>query len=354
MNLEIVFKDKEEDRFWSLWDECANLVKAGPKFTRLNIEYGLEYSKDKGYFLKDCSFACVRDGKPIAAVFVPLEKIGGDIQISWCGGFVFGPLFADISIEKNVFALIDEIAKENKATKSMLELDPLSGELRNRLQKRGYLDASILCYAIDLSEQNLLNACRHGHRYDINRFAKDPEVKLFCVDKNTENSRERHEEYRELHRKCSGRATRSRETFDKQYEQLKNGEAVLCGVEYKGKNIAYSYFTFANASALYFSGADDPDFAGLPLYHSMVFTGMQYLKAAGISRLDVGQPASPSAQYLYYPDEKQLNIALFKRGFGGSFLPYYRGVKYYSVASFLRDQAEFAEKYALMIKISEL
>jgi len=197
----------------------------------------------------------------------------------------------------------------------------------------------------------LLTACRHGHKYDINRFAKDPDVRLFCVDKDSPDARERHEEYRELHRKCAGRVTRSKETFDKQYEQLENGEAVLCGVEYKKQNIGYSYFTFANSSAWYFSGADDPDYAELPLYHSMVFSGMQYLRKAGIERLDMDQPASPTPQFQYYLDKKQLNIALFKRGFGGDFVPFYRGIKYFSPAEFLADQAEFAQKYESMVKI---
>lgn len=351
MNISIVLKKQDPETFWRYWDECTAAVKAGPRYLRTAIEYGFAYAEGRNWSVGDESFAFIRDGKLLAVALLPIEDIGSGPQISWCGDHVPAPLFADRTVMKDVFRLIDECAERCGANKIMFHADALSHEPYNYLQKFGYLDSSILSYAVDLSgDGSLLNACRHGHKYDINRFSRDPDVELFCVDRVSPDARERHEEYRELHRKCAGKVTRSIETFDKQFDMLKSGNAVLCGVRYKGANVGYSYFTFANGSAWYYSGADDPDFSGLPLYHSMVYTAMQYLRQAGVTRIDMDQPASPSAQFMYYPDGKQLNIAKFKRGFGGDFLPFHRGVKYRSRESFIADQERFAQHHALVVE----
>jgi len=137
-----------------------------------------------------------------------------------------------------------------------------------------------------------------------------------------------------------------------QFEQLKHGEAALFGLEYRGKNIVYAYFQFADGKCIYSSGADDPDYAGLPLYHILIYSAMVYFKQRKIHFIDTGQPSCPWAQHDYYPDPKQLNIALFKRGFAGRFVPNFRGKKYLTQEAFLADQTEFADKYARVIELT--
>ena len=142
---------------------------------------------------------------------------------------------------------------------------------------------------------------------------------------------------------------RRTETFDLQFEKLKQGYAVLFGLKHKSKNIAFSYYEFHGEKGAYTSAADDPDYDKLPLYHVLMYQAMEYLKRIGVKYIDTEPPSSPSAQFDYYPSDKELNIALFKRGFGGHFVQNFRGVKYYSQELFKAEMKNFINHYSEFI-----
>ncbi|MBI2454507.1 MAG: hypothetical protein HYV54_02985 [Parcubacteria group bacterium] len=72
---------------------------------------------------------------------------------------------------------------------------------------------------------------------------------------------------------------------------------------------------------------------------------MNDLRRRGVTVIESSQPASPSAQFDYYPDTKQINIAVFKRGFPGRLSNFFRGVKYFSKSVFRADLEEFGKNY---------
>ena len=343
----------EPDRFWSFWDECVNLTQAGPRYARSNVEWIFSIARSRNLLVEDRSFVYVRNGKPLAAVLLPVETHAEQRRMSQVGDFIYAPLFVDASVRKEVFGEIDRIAKELQVAAAQFSVDPLSDEPYNYLQSYGYLDTTILNYCIDLTPENLLAACRHGHKYDINTMRKMPNVSAFVCDANTPDARAHHDAYRELHRKCSGRETRPKETFDLQFEQLITGDAILVGVKHQEQNVAYAYFQLQHGKSVYASGADDPDCIGLALYHLMIFTAMNAVRERGAHIMDTGQPSSPSPQFHYAPDHKQLNIGLFKRGFPGAYRSNFRGVRYYSRDAFAVDQARFAGEYPALTNLQD-
>ncbi|MBI4138616.1 hypothetical protein HY479_00505 [Candidatus Uhrbacteria bacterium] len=333
--------------FWAGWEKLVAETGAGPRAARSFFDWQSGISQSRGFGVGDRSFLALRDGKPIAAAVVPIEQLDGRRQISLVGEYTLAPLVADPGVWKDVMGHLTEAAEAERTECIKLMFDPLDDHPYNLLQRFGFLDASILAYAIDLDPaRNLLTAGRHGHEYDIKRILRDPDIEPFVVDRETSDAYERHEIYRALHEKCAGRVTRPKETFDAQFAQLERGEAMMVGLRYRGSPAVCAYFEFQNGKALYASGADDPDVTGKPLYHGMLYTAMQELQRRGVRSIDTGQPASPSAQRDCYPDAKQRNIALFKRGFVGDFRPYYRGVKYCSRAAFESDERLFTERYA--------
>ncbi len=344
MVLDIIFREKDEKSFWNAWGELLLKTKAGPRYLQSTIQYKLERSEN---LQSDKSFVAFLNGKPVSCVFLPVEKHENFLMASFRGEYLDAPLFENLAVQKAVFSSLDEIAKDNALSKIMFAIDPLAGEggAYNYLQKYGYLDTSLLSYVIDLAKfENLLNGCRENHRRSIKEILNNKDFEVFYMDE-TNPSYEIHEEYRLLHHKASGRATRSKKTFDMQFEKLKQGNAALVGLRYKQKNIASLYFEHNFDKALYVSGADDPAYAKFPLYHVLMYSAMEYFKKRGVRELDTSQPSSPSLQFDYYPDEKQLNIALFKRGFGGDFKPLFRGVKYFSKELFEKDMKTFISQY---------
>ena len=230
MNEKVFFKEENEELFWQYWIEYTEIQKAGPKYLRANIESDIFMSKNKGLFAKDKSFIYFKDNKVVGIVLMPIEKRGNYLTITLGSYFVSAPLFKS-EVEKKLFHYIENLAKENKIDKIMYAVDPLKSYKYNYLEKYNYLDTSFLSYFIDLEIDDLLRSCRKGHRCDLKKLMNNPSFKVFYIDKDSVDYNI-HEEYRILHHKCSGRVARPKETFDYQYENLKQGNAVLFGLKY--------------------------------------------------------------------------------------------------------------------------
>lgn len=346
MSLEIVYRQENEQKFLDYWQFIVERKSVDFRYYPENIAMYKLLGEERKTLHHDFSFIYVLDKKPLAGVLFFVEREGKKKSGSILNSYLPAPLIIDYKIQKDLFNIIDDIAEKNKLSKIMFAIDPLDCEAKyNFLQKYGYLDTSILSYIIDLTgDADLLQSCRRGHRSDIKRILQDNDFEVFFMDKNNADYLI-HEDYRRLHYLCSGKETRSKQSFDCQFVSLKEGRAVLLGLKYKGESIAYTYFEFYGGNAIYYSAADDPKFNKLPLYHVLMYEAMVYLRDKGVKYLDVGQPSSPSAQFYYYPDQKQRNIALFKRGFPGSFVSSYRGIKYFDEDVLKTDIKQFQKLY---------
>jgi len=338
----VLFKEENEKLFWEQLNKLIDSKNLSSRYLKLNIEYNLAFLEN---LYGDKSFIYLENNKPLAYAFLPTEKDGKNLSISFKGGYVDAPIFFGKKIREKVFAIIDKIAEENKISKIKFEIDVLSGENYNYLVEYGYIDSSILTYIFDLTKEDLLKSCRRNHQRNIKKIKNNTGFSVFYIDKDNP-SYETHEEYRMLHHKCSGRITRPKKTFDMQYEKLKQGNAVLFGLRYKDKNIAFLYFEHYTDKAVSASAADDPNYDKLPLYHILYYSGMEYLKKRGIHAVDTGQPSCPFSQFDYYIDKKQANIVLFKSGFGGYFKDNFRGIKYFSEEAFKNDAKSFIDNYS--------
>lgn len=343
MSVKVIFKEKEPELFWQYWQKFVFEHKASPRYLKTSIEYNLAYAKD---IYLDKSFVYVANNQPLACIFLPVEKNGRNLSATFGNGYIDAPLFVNSLIAKKIFKIIDVVARENLLTKVMFSVDSLSGNSYNYLIKFGYFDSSVLTYIFDLPE-DLLGSCRKGHRCDIKNIIKDENFRTFFVDE-ANPVEELFKEYVRLHHKCSGRITRSQATFDMQFKKMKAGEAFLAGLKYQKTIVAFVYFEYKGDKAIYASTADDPDYDKLPLYHILVFRAMEYLKKRGVCFVDTGQPSCPTPQFDYYIDQKQANIALFKRGFGGHFRENFRGIKYFSQAAFEEDVGNLIKNFKIL------
>lgn len=349
----IIFREQNENDFWKYWQEYVEKNNVSPKYLRTYIEPLFIISKENGLLVRDKSFVLLENNEVVACVFLPVEKENKEsniksIKIEADGDFVLAPLTGkDHRIQKKVFEMIESFAKEEQVARIMFSIDPLEKDLYtyNYLQKFGYIDASILVYFIDTKPGlDLLMSCREGCRKLIRPLLSNSDLKVFYINKDNADIKV-HKEYEQLHHKCAGRVTRPQWTFDNQFEELKQGHAILFGLEYKEKNVAYCYFSYNGKKTIYSSGADDPEFDHMPLYHVLVYSAAKYFQENKVEYIDVGQPSSPSTQFFFYPDEKQLNISLFKRGFGGEFVNNFRGVKYFSKEVLENDINQFLKNY---------
>ncbi len=349
---DILFKKEKPGTFAKFWSELARMYKAGPRLTPHGVAYALALAGERG-LEDDRSFVVLRDGKPVAGALLPLGSLDGQRAITMGGDYVTAPLVASRAMRKEVFEIIDEEARNANVARALFMLDPLTNEPYNYLQEFGYLDTSTLTYVYDLTPKDLVAGCRRNHVRSLKEILQDKRFSVVRID--AENpDRAHHKRYEKFHEKSAGRKTRSTKTFNLQYEQLLAGEAVLFCVLMEHEPVAYGYFWHVHGKALYASVADDPVVArNFPLNHLLTLSGMHYYKERGFSALLPGEPSSPSPQFDYFPDAKQLHVGLFKAGFPGTFRPFYRGVRYYNDSAVRADARKFERGYADALRVYE-
>ncbi|MCE3046660.1 hypothetical protein [Helicobacter kayseriensis] len=203
------------------------------------------------------------------------------------------------------------------------------------LQKYGYINCSSIDNVVFLktSQEELWRQLRKSYKPLINSFLKNPDFKVEIYDANNP-SYEMHQTYVEYHHLCSRRKTRSDESFEIQYDFLLEGFTSLFVLRYQAEPIGCCYFFHNNSSVFYHSGSDLPKYEGskIPIYHIILYHAFLHFSQMGYTTICLSQPANflEIQGFLDYCDQKQINIAHFKRGMGGQAVPLMRGIKYFN------------------------
>jgi len=340
--------DSNFEKYWEIFVKENKNV--GPFYSLITLKQWLEFGKE--YSAENKSFIILNESKPAAIVPLILEKDGGSSFFSAGLGFgaFYGPLVSCLfgsklrkRIRSFVFQEIDELAKKFNIVKVMISIHPFTffneKEYYNYLTKYSFLDASCGTKIIDLkTDWQLLCADRRKHCKAL--VNKGMRVYDFFVMNSENAGYELHEVYRLLHAKAAGRVTRSKRTFDLQFEALKKGEATLIGAKYRGKIVQINYYDHCNGYVYYSSSADDPEFdrSDVPISHSLIWYSIQWFRNNGYGYFEMGDQIYDSQVFLH-PSKKEISIAYFKGGFGGVTVPLFRGVKYYN-ADYMRADME--------------
>ena len=343
--IKIIYKKDNLNLFWQGWSRYTKENIVSFRYLPLYIDYMLDYSNQLS---DDKSFIVIQDNKCVGICFLPIEKDNYK-SITLSGGYTIAPVAINQRIEKIIYEEIENIAKNEDIKVIKLFLDPLIMIYKhnfNTFLKYGFLDTSATDCIVDLRKEKkyLWSNIRKHYKSMINRVLKDSNFDIFIMDdKNADYSV--HEYYRELHHKCAGKITRSKKTFDKQFEMLKDGFATLIALKYKDKFIGMQYFFHHQKGVIYASGADDPKYTEkkFNIYHPILWQAQLYFKEKGFEFLEFSQPCGYSKVQGFddYLDKKQLNISYFKRGMGAKMLTLYRGIKYYDKKLLDKDIKNF-------------
>ena len=328
------------------WDEfCVQSDEAWLWNTSALLEYNLDFNpasepESKSFYLMD--------NNRIAAIcpLILVRNSDGHKEFSLNGGYSPVPALANSlskkvreKVLKLIFDHIDELAKTNKVkiirmrfpvlNKSFIE----TGEQRhNFLMKYGFLDNSLNTQIVDTLEDLRLDL-RHGHDSDIAKASKFLEEAVFDGSNITE---EIFNEYVSMHLKAGGaaRKNRPRRTFDIMYELIKNGQSFLVGAKMGNKFVGFSYFFAYKGNVYYGSSCKEESAGNLPVAHFIQWNAIKWMNQKKFKYYELGwQYYSPT---LYdFCSQKEIDIARFKRGFGGFTVPLFKGEKFYDKKYFL-------------------
>jgi hypothetical protein len=344
---------KTDQSFDALWEEfIIKNSNASWLYLLKNTLAGIHYGADK--ITSEQSFIIVVDNKPVCICPMFLVKLNGDdffMKIGW-GGYMPAPLVSQNldakfkeKVQKSCFEKIDELAKQFQVKKVMLLVDPLSeNNSFNYLLKYDYLDSSTNTSYVDLTqtENQIWTSLRKSYKSLINNGKKKFDVVI--VDKENADF-DIHELYRELHHKAAGRVTRSKETWDLQFDMLTDDNAILIGLKDGDRFVAFSYFFHQNGTIYYGSSSEDPDYETIiPLEHNIIWHAIIYYKNRGFKYLEIGHQQF-GQQIFDHPSTKEINLAFFKRGFGGNIKTIYRGIKYYDADCMKKELLENVNEF---------
>ncbi len=345
--MDLIFRKDNEKLFLQRWQEYIDNNLASHVYLTIQFKY-TPYDYENLY--ADFSFVAVQNNKPVAICLLPIENINNCNTITSAGEYLPSPLAINEKIEGKIYQYIEEIARQNNVKVVKFYLDSLLMEYKNKvndLLKYDYIDSSSTNGILDLNKdiEELWSNLRKGHKWLIRKIQKDNNVKIIKIDR-TNADYDVHESYRELHHKCSGRMTRSKETFDEQFEMLKNDFASLFGLRYKDKHIGFCYLFHYKKIVTYASASDDPDYDQYPISHAIIWEAIKYYKERSFDFMRFTRPYGYSmvSGFNNYQDQKQINISLFKRGFGARMVPLFRGIKYFDRNMFIEDLEQFKNK----------
>jgi hypothetical protein len=322
----------EFDQMWETFTDTKS--NTSWRYLRKRIEFYKLISNQR--LLDDLSFLIIRENKPIAICILFHENIEGNPTFTDFGSYLPAPIICKSinlkdrkKVQNMCFKKIDELATERNIKKVMFRADALT-EIQpyNFLLNYNYLDTSTNTCLLNLRNPltDLWSKIRKSYKSLINNGKKKFEVVIIDhmnLDHKIFNL------HKELHCKTAGRMTRSDETWDLQFELIKNDNAILIGLKDSDNFVGFSYFAHSHLKAFYGNSSDDPDYnSNIPLEHTIIWAAVEYYSNRKYEILELGYQHF-GQQVFDHPTEKDIKISFFKRGFSDWIYRVPCGVRYY-------------------------
>ena len=297
------------------------------------IKYTIEYS---GNDSESLTF-CFEDGSGNLIALCPLIREKRTLTFS--GGFGPNPALRNglskktsRSLMGQIFSRIDSIALENDFKKCVMSLSTLAKNHLtpynyNYLMRYGYENISLntQILVLDKDERTLWGEIKKSHRNEIKSGNKQF---TFFIDLPFSKDDQKFQEFKQLHYLAAGRVTRSEKTWEIQYQSKVKGNAVIIIAYIEDLPIGGIYSILYNDGAYYGVSANHPDYEHLSVSHSIQWEMIKWLKQNRYSYYELGYQHFSDQTY-DHPNQKDIDISLFKRHFGGYTITHHRGIKRY-------------------------
>jgi len=286
-----------------------------------NLDFTRQRLFDETYKIEDKSFLLLNDNKPIIAFIGSLLEFEGSTNLS-------GNIDACVLVESS-----KKLTKKEKKCflkELICSIDYVHGKLWYRdflfngkmsfiseyLLSEGGKSTTVFFRTIDLyqDEAYLKKNIRKRYQSFVNWGLKElqPVVyskKNILIDHILI--------FRDLHILVSGRETRSKNSWIKQYDAIKNGEAFIVFGYLGNELVSAGYFLISKTNCYYGVSASRRDLFDKPIFHSLIWTAILHAKQIGCHWFDMGDQFFSYDPNSNHPTLKELGISKFKGGFGG-------------------------------------
>lgn len=344
------------------WDEfCLASPDAWFWHTTAWLDYHLAYRPEMAQ--RSVSFLCKEGPRILAAVplLAGVERVDGRERRVFGYSGIPNPspaLAADLTpihrakLLETIFGLIEGLAKELGIAYARFQVPPLSpGFLKsvpphhNHLMRHGYLDCSVAVQVVDLRVDDAsLRAClRRDHERNIEKARETLRVR---VHSGAELTDAKFDEYRLMHARAAGRVTRPLETFRMMRDWIRSGDGFIAeAVQEDGRAVGFETFHGYKKAVYSMSACNEPGLDRLPIRHLLQWESILWMRERGYEWYEVGDQQFGTLPY-DFPTPKQLDISLFKSGFGGAAVPSVRAERFYTKAAWEEEHARRAAAFA--------
>lgn len=272
----------------------------------------LYYQQYYGTAFKDLSFFLMKDSSVVALV------LGYKIKNDFCWPLDGIQIHNDDTIPKEsqtsiILAYIEKQAKENGCQKIVIKdflpegkISLLGEKLFNQKYHAELKFEMNIDYA-DFDEKKFHTVLRKSYKSLINWGKKN--LKIIYVNKDNLSSTA-FQSFKDFHLTISGRKTRSDESWEAQYEIIREGFGELILANYQDKLVAGSLFVDSGISTIYFTGVYERELFEFGISHTLLYEGIcRSFERGNTSRFSLGH-FDTNIQ-----DPKWYNIQFFKKGF---------------------------------------
>jgi len=312
----------QDPSFWDAIDEIAGGEGwQSPIHTESSLKEYKQFCLDRGDKIIDRSFILFSENEPLIAFLgaavkeksktnllayqVPCIILENKSKISSRLTRLFLKEFEQFTKEINGSIHLRDFLINN-------ELTSLSKYLLNK----GAKAKSIFSQVYDLNKNNfpIKSNIRKSYKSLINWGIRELQPAVFD-SKNI--SWELMDEFRQLHIRESGGETRTKESWCRQLEMVKKGEAFAVFGFYNDEVVSAGLFIHNKTNCYYGVSASRRDLFAKPMFHSLMWVAIEHVRKLNCRWFEFGEQFFPNSPSEKPPTKKELGISKFKSGFGG-------------------------------------
>lgn len=286
--------------------ELGQLLAKSYYYNQLNFSYEEEYTS--GRYL-DVGFVISCEKKPLMAMAIyaflgELSNLGRPLSF-----FVVDEIDEDLELEAKIlfFQTLEKIIKENEIKHfSFNDHSVLNDYFFDVIKAHETMSFA----TVDLLKKNttIQKNIRKSYRSLIHWGER--EIKAVFID-HANPDYENFLKFREFHIEVAGKETRSKSSWDLQFEMIKAGHAFLILGYLSDRLVSGALILVGSEEAYYGVAVNDRKIMGLnkPLGHSTIYRSIIHAKSLGLKKFNLGYVSFPTM------NEKEKHIGIFKKGF---------------------------------------
>ena len=346
--MKFIKKTDDEKYFFDFWSDYKKRNITGLNYDVYFIEYYLITEQQN--LVSDESFVYVSEETPpkcLGICFFPIYQKDNVVYSTSVAPIASMKKYLD-----SCFEYIENLALEFKIQKIEMNIDIMYSQCGqwkyNYLRDYNFIDTTIndSIFLLNKDKNELFYELNRSSRKQINKFINSDKYQFNLYNKNNITP-EIFNQYKKCHYICSGRQTRTDDSFNFMLELIKKSKSMLLELNFEGKGIGYLVVFLSEEKYVSLASiANLPEYEiNIPIYRLLYWKTIE-LFCDEYELLFYGYPAGNSLVegFRSYMDKKELKIAKFKQHMGGITTPHFKGVKYFDKDLMIKDIDLFKEK----------